>query len=192
MNRHPNLCRALAASLFVVMTSSAAAQTPAPRVAFETSEGTIVVELAPQAAPKTVENFLSYVKSGHYDGTIFHRVIPTFMIQGGGFTPDMKEKATKGTIPLESQNGLKNTRGALAMARRGDPNSASAQFFINVVDNARLDHPSPDGHGYAVFGKVVEGMDVVDKIRAVATDTRGGHQNVPVTPIVLKTARIAK
>ncbi len=186
------LTRLIATATFV-LAFAAAAQTPAPRVAFETSEGTIVIELAPQAAPKTVENFLSYVKSGHYNGTIFHRVIPTFMIQGGGFTADMKEKATRGTIPLESRNGLKNERGAVAMARRGDPDSASAQFFINVVDNAaRLDYPNPDGNGYAVFGKVVEGMDVVDKIRAAPTDSRGPHQNVPVAPIVVKTARIAK
>ena len=159
---------------------------------FDTSEGKIVVELAPQAAPKTVDNFLSYVKSGHYDGTVFHRVIPGFMIQGGGFTADMKEKATRGTIPLESRNGLKNERGTLAMARRGDPDSASAQFFINLVDNAGLDYPKPDGNGYAVFGKVVEGMDVVDKIKAAPTDSRGPHQNVPVTPITIKTARVVK
>jgi peptidyl-prolyl cis-trans isomerase A (cyclophilin A) len=171
---------------------SAAAQGPAPRVALETSEGTIVVELAPQAAPKTVENFLTYVKAGHYNGTIFHRVIPTFMIQGGGFTADMKEKSTRGTIPLESKNGLKNERGALAMARRGDPDSATAQFFISVVDNSRLDYQNPDSPGYAVFGKVVDGMDVVDKIRAVPTENRPPHQNVPVTPVVIKTARIVK
>jgi peptidyl-prolyl cis-trans isomerase A (cyclophilin A) len=182
----------LLAAILAVATFTATAQTPAPRVALETSEGKIVVELAPQAAPKTVENFLAYVKSGHYDGTVFHRVIPGFMIQGGGFTADMKEKSTRGTIPLESRNGLKNERGTLAMARRGDPDSASAQFFINVVDNANLDYPKPDGNGYAVFGKVVEGMDVVDKIRAAPTDTRGPHQNVPVAPITIKTARIVK
>ena len=180
------------AATCAVVGFSTAAQTPAPRVAFETSEGKIVVELAVQAAPKTVDNFLTYVKSGHYDGTVFHRVIPGFMIQGGGFTADMKEKPTRGTIPLESRNGLKNQRGALAMARRGDPDSASAQFFINVVDNANLDYPKPDGNGYAVFGKVVEGMDVVDKIRAAPTDNRGPYQNVPVTPITIKTARVVK
>lgn len=181
----------LVAATTCVVAFTAAAQAPPPRVALETSEGTIVVELAPQAAPKTVENFLSYVKSGHYNGTVFHRVIPTFMVQGGGFTADMKEKSTRGMIPLESQNGLKNARGTIAMARRGDPNSASAQFFINVVDNARLDYPNPDGNGYAVFGKVIEGMDVVDKIRAAPTGSRGGFENVPVAPITLKTARIA-
>jgi peptidyl-prolyl cis-trans isomerase A (cyclophilin A) len=182
----------LLAATVAVAAFAVAAQTPAPRVAFDTSEGKIVVELAPQAAPKTVDNFLSYVKSGHYDGTVFHRVIPGFMIQGGGFTADMKEKATRGTIPLESRNGLKNERGTLAMARRGDPDSASAQFFINLVDNAGLDYPKPDGNGYAVFGKVVEGMDVVDKIKAAPTDSRGPHQNVPVTPITIKTARVVK
>jgi peptidyl-prolyl cis-trans isomerase A (cyclophilin A) len=182
----------LLAATVAVAAFSVAAQTPAPRVAFDTSEGRVVVELAPQAAPKTVDNFLSYVKSGHYDGTVFHRVIPGFMIQGGGFTADMKEKATRGTIPLESRNGLKNERGTLAMARRGDPDSASAQFFINLVDNAGLDYPKPDGNGYAVFGKVVEGMDVVDKIKAAPTDSRGPHQNVPVTPITIKTARVVK
>lgn len=181
----------LLAAALVVSFSSAAAQTPAPRVALDTSEGKIVVELAPQVAPKTVENFLAYVKSGHYDGTVFHRVIPGFMVQGGGFTGDMKEKPTRGTIPLESRNGLKNVRGTLAMARRGDPDSASAQFFINVVDNARLDY-RPDNDGYAVFGKVVEGMNVVDKIRAAPTDSRGPHQNVPVAPITIKSARIVK
>ena len=181
----------LFAATACVIAFAAAAQAPAPRVALETSEGTIVVELAPQAAPKTVENFLSYVKSGHYNGTVFHRVIPSFMVQGGGYSADMKEKPTRGTIPLESQNGLKNARGTVAMARRGDPNSASSQFFINVVDNARLDYPNPDGNGYAVFGKVVEGMDVVDKIRAAPTGSRGGFENVPVAPITIKTARIA-
>ena len=114
------------------------------------------------------------------------------MIQGGGYTADLKEKPTRGTIPLESRNGLKNERGTLAMARRGDPDSASAQFFINVADNANLDYPKPDGNGYAVFGKVVEGMDVVDKIKAAPTESRGSHQNVPVAPITVKTARIVK
>jgi peptidyl-prolyl cis-trans isomerase A (cyclophilin A) len=183
----------LLAATVAVAAFSVAAQTPAPRVAFDTSEGRIVVELAPQAAPKTVDNFLSYVKSGHYDGTVFHRVIPGFMIQGGGFTADMKEKATRGTIPLESRNGLKNERGTVAMARTMDPNSATAQFFINVKDNAFLDQAnSRDGNGYAVFGKVVSGMDVVDKIKTVATGNRGPHQNVPVEPIVIKKATVEK
>jgi peptidyl-prolyl cis-trans isomerase A (cyclophilin A) len=180
---------ALAAAL---AATASTAQIVAPRVALETSDGTILLELAATKAPRTVENFLAYVNSGHYDGTIFHRVIPTFMIQGGGFTADMKEKPARAPIPLESQNGLKNERGTVAMARRGDPNSATAQFFINVVDNPRLDHPSPDGHGYAVFGRVVEGMDVVDRIRATPTATRGPHQNVPLTPVTIKSARPVK
>jgi peptidyl-prolyl cis-trans isomerase A (cyclophilin A) len=164
----------------------------APRVALDTSEGRIVIELAPKEAPKSVDNFLTYVKAGHYDGTVFHRVIPTFMIQGGGFTDRMTEKPTREPIPIESRNGLKNERGAVAMARRGDPNSATAQFFINVVDNPRLDYPAHDGHGYAVFGKVIEGLDVVDKIKAVPTESRGPYQHVPVTPVTIKSARIVK
>jgi peptidyl-prolyl cis-trans isomerase A (cyclophilin A) len=172
--------------------TTASAQGSAPRVALETTLGRIVIELAPKEAPKTVDNFLTYVKAGHYDGTVFHRVIPTFMIQGGGFSADMTERPTRAPIPLESRNGLKNDRGAVAMARRGDPNSATAQFFINVVDNPRLDYPSFDGNGYAVFGKVVEGMDVVDKIKDVPTGSRGGHQNVPEAPVTIKSARIVK
>ncbi|MGH6622651.1 MAG: peptidylprolyl isomerase [Burkholderiaceae bacterium] len=177
--------------LFALCAFSVSAQT-APRVALDTTAGLVVIELAPQQAPKTVANFLEYVKAGQYDNTIFHRVIPGFMVQGGGFTVEMTEKTTRAPIPLESQTGLKNDRGTVAMARRSDPNSATSQFFINVVDNSRLDYPSPDGHGYAVFGKVVEGMDVVDKIRFMPTATAGSHQNVPVTPIVIKTARVIK
>jgi len=172
--------------------TTAAAQGTAPRVALETSEGRIVIELAPKEAPKTVDNFLAYVKAGHYDGTVFHRVIPTFMVQGGGFGPDMSERSTRPPIPLESKNGLKNARGTVAMARRGDPNSATAQFFINVVDNQSLDYPSFDGHGYAVFGKVVEGMDVVDKIKDVPTGNRGQYQNVPLKPVTIQSARVVK
>ena len=164
----------------------------APRVAFETSLGRIVIELAPKEAPKTVDNFLAYVKAGHFDGTVFHRVIPTFMIQAGGFGADMTERSTRAPIPLESRNGLKNVRGSVAMARRNDPDSATSQFFINVVDNPRLDYPSFDGNGYAVFGKVVEGMDVVDKIKEVPTGSRGPHQNVPLTPVTIKSARVVK
>jgi len=164
----------------------------AQRVALDTTMGTIVIELDAKAAPKTVANFLEYVKSGHYDNTVFHRVIGNFMIQGGGYTADLAEKPTRAPIPLESKSGLKNLRGAVSMARRGDPNSATAQFFINVVDNPRLDYPNPDGNGYAVFGKVVEGMDVVDKIRAVPTGTSGSHASVPTTPVLIKTARILK
>jgi peptidyl-prolyl cis-trans isomerase A (cyclophilin A) len=164
----------------------------AQRVALDTTMGTIVIELAPQSAPKTVANFLEYVTSGQYSNTVFHRVIDGFMIQAGGYTPDLAEKPTRAPIPLESQNGLKNERGTVAMARRGDPNSATSQFFINVKDNPNLDYPKPDGNGYAVFGKVVEGMDVVDKIRAVPTASSGPHQSLPTTPVVIKSARVVK
>jgi len=163
----------------------------AQKVRLSTSMGDIVVELDKAKAPKTVDNFLQYVKAGQYNGTIFHRVIDNFMIQGGGMTPDMKEKPTRAPIPLESRNGLNNVRGTLAMARTMDPNSATAQFFINVKDNAFLDAAnSRDGNGYAVFGKVIEGMDVVDKIKAVPTADKGPHQNVPVQPVVIKNATI--
>ena len=161
-------------------------------IRLQTSLGPITLELDHQRAPKTAANFESYVRKGFYDGTVFHRVINGFMVQGGGFGPDMSERATRAPIPLESKNGLKNERGAVAMARRSDPNSATAQFFINVVDNPRLDYPSFDGNGYAVFGKVVEGMDVVDKIKEVPTGSRGPHQNVPLTPVTIKSARVLK
>lgn len=156
----------------------------------KTSRGAILVDLDDEKAPVSTANFLSYVDAGHYDGTIFHRVIETFMIQGGGFTPEMTQKKASGPIANEWTNGLKNTRGALAMARLGgDPDSATCQFFINVVDNAFLDRPQPDGAAYAVFGKVAEGMDVVDAIRAVATGNKAGHQNVPLDPVEIKSVR---
>jgi peptidyl-prolyl cis-trans isomerase A (cyclophilin A) len=177
--------------LLAVASVGAGAQPSAPRVVLSTSEGDITLELNAAKAPKTVENFLAYVRSGHYDGTIFHRVIDGFMIQGGGFTPDMKQKPTKAPIALESRNGLKNERGTIAMARTSVPDSATSQFFINVVDNPRLDYPNPDGHGYAVFGRVVAGMDVVDRIRAVPTTSIAGHQNVPAKPVLIRSARIA-
>jgi peptidyl-prolyl cis-trans isomerase A (cyclophilin A) len=162
----------------------------APRVLLDTSEGKIVFELNAEKAPRTVENFLDYVRAGFYNGTIFHRVMPNFMIQGGGFTPLMTEKSTRPPIANESKNGLKNDRGTVAMARKPDPNSATAQFFINVVDNDRLNYPSFDGAGYAVFGRVVEGMDVVDKIKAVETTTHGPNQNVPVKPVLIREAKL--
>jgi peptidyl-prolyl cis-trans isomerase A (cyclophilin A) len=163
------------------------------KVKFATSMGDIVVELDAAKAPKSAENFVQYVKAGHYDGTIFHRVIEDFMVQGGGMKPDMKEKPTRAPIPLESRTGLSNTRGTVSMARTMDPNSATAQFFINVKDNPFLDQPnSRDGHGYAVFGKVVSGMDVVDKIRAVAVGDKDGHKNVPTTPVLIKKASLEK
>lgn len=179
----------VATALSFATLGSAFAQT----VKLSTSEGDIVVQLDAAKAPKTVENFVQYVKSGHYNGTVFHRVIKTFMIQGGGMTPDMKEKPTRAPIPLESRNGLSNVRGTLAMARTSIPDSATAQFFINVKDNNFLDSAqSPDGNGYAVFGKVVQGMDVVDKIRMVETGQKGPHGDVPLKPIVIKQATLEK
>lgn len=187
------LATALTTSLALALAFTARAQdSKAPRVRLSTSLGDIVVELDPAKAPKTVENFLQYVKDKHYDGTVFHRVMGNFMIQGGGFTADMQQKPTRAPVPLEAGNGLKNDRGAIAMARTGDPDSATSQFFINVVNNPGLNAPSPDGHGYTVFGKVVAGMDVVDKIRAVPTGNRGMHQNVPQTPVTIVKASLEK
>jgi peptidyl-prolyl cis-trans isomerase A (cyclophilin A) len=199
MNSFPLSRRGASAVLAVLLTGaslalplSSLAQTPAPKVRLTTSMGDIVLELNPDKAPKTVENFLQYVRDKHYDGTVFHRVISNFMIQGGGFTPDLQQKPTKTPIPLEAGNGLKNDRGAIAMARTGNPNSATSQFFINTVDNANLNAPMPDGHGYAVFGKVVSGMEVVEKIRAVAVGDQGMHQNVPKAPITILKATLEK
>jgi peptidyl-prolyl cis-trans isomerase A (cyclophilin A) len=182
------LRRLLAGLILTSMATLACAQ--APKVKLDTTEGTIVLELAPDKAPKTVANFLDYVKAGHYNGTVFHRVIDGFMIQGGGFDDKLAQKPTKAPIPLEAKSGLKNVRGSVSMARTGDPNSATSQFFINVVDNPRLDYPNPDGNGYAVFGRVVEGMEVVDRIKAVPTTSAGPHANVPVKPIVLRSATL--
>lgn len=167
--------------------ASADAQAAAPRVLLKTSLGDITLELNPDKAPKSVENFLAYVKSGFYDGTVFHRVIPTFMIQGGGFTVDLHQKKTRAPVVNESKNGLSNLRGTLAMARTADPNSATAQFFINTVDNPRLDYAGDANPGYCVFGKVVAGLDVVDKIRAVPTGAQGPFRSdVPTTPVVIE------
>jgi cyclophilin family peptidyl-prolyl cis-trans isomerase len=162
-----------------------------PMVEMETSEGIIKIELWSDKAPITVNNFLSYVDEGFYDGTIFHRVIDGFMIQGGGLSSDMKEKKGHAPIKNEATAELKNTRGTIAMARTGVVDSATAQFFINVADNDSLNHrdTTPRGYGYAVFGKVVEGMDVVDKIRKVQTTTRGPYQDVPATPVVIKSVK---
>ncbi len=175
-----------------------AAEAPAPaanpKVALHTSMGDIVIELYPDKAPKSVENFLQYVKDKHYDGTIFHRVIDGFMVQGGGFTADLKQKTTRAPIANEANNGVSNARGTVSMARTNEPNSATAQFFINIVDNTRLDHVSPENGftwGYAVFGKVLEGMEVVDRIKAVETAPQGPlPKDVPVTPIVITSAEI--
>jgi peptidyl-prolyl cis-trans isomerase A (cyclophilin A) len=177
--------------LMSVALFAAAPAVMAQKVKLATSMGDIVVQLDAAKAPKSVANFVQYVKDGHYDGLIFHRVIPTFMVQGGGFDAEMKQKPTRASIPLESRNGLSNMRGTLAMARTMVPDSATSQFFINVVDNQRLDAAnSPDGNGYAVFGKVISGMDVVDKIRAVPVGDKGGHQNVPQQPVVIKKATL--
>jgi peptidyl-prolyl cis-trans isomerase A (cyclophilin A) len=186
------LSGALMISVLTLLTPSAHAQSTAPRVKLSTTMGDIVVELSPDKAPKTVENFLQYLADKHYDNTIFHRVIDGFMIQGGGMAAQMLEKRTRAPIPLEARTGLKNDRGTIAMARTSVPDSATAQFFINVVDNAMLNAPQPDGHGYAVFGKVVSGMDVVDKIRGVPTRSMGMNQNVPVTPVLINSATLLK
>jgi peptidyl-prolyl cis-trans isomerase A (cyclophilin A) len=180
-------CAALIASAPAFSQSTAAAH---PKVMLKTTLGNIEVELDPQAAPKTVANFLQYVSSGQYSGTIFHRVIPGFMIQGGGFDVHLNEKPTRGPIPIESNNGLKNVTGTIAMARTSDPNSATDEFFINTVDNGMLDYPGRDGYGYAVFGKVIEGMDVVKKIERQPTAARGEMENVPTTPVVIESATI--
>ena len=183
----------LAASLAgSILFSSAALAQASPRVKLVTSAGDIVVELDQSKAPKTVENFLQYVKDKHYDGTVFHRVIDGFMIQGGGFTADMQQKPTRAPIALEASNGLKNDKYTVAMARTGNPDSATSQFFINVKDNAMLNAPKPDGYGYTVFGKVVAGTEVVDKIRATRTGTKGGMENVPLDTITIQSASIVK
>ncbi|MCB1791518.1 MAG: peptidyl-prolyl cis-trans isomerase [Gammaproteobacteria bacterium] len=161
-------------------------------ITLKTHLGDIVIELDHEKAPKTCANFEQYVRDGHYDGTIFHRVINNFMIQGGGFMPDMMQKATREPIENEAKNGLGNVTGSIAMARTMAPHSASAQFFINVKDNAFLDYPGQDGWGYCVFGKVVEGMDVINAIKGVDTTNRAGHSDVPVEPIVIEKAEISE
>ena len=161
-----------------------------PVLVMETSEGAIKIELNPERAPNTVENFLSYVDGKFYDGTIFHRVIPRFMIQGGGFTPDMREKPNRPPIKNESSNGLSNLRGTIAMARTGNPHSATSQFYINHKTNQALDRQNArDGWGYCVFGKVIEGIEVVDAIAAAQTDVKRGHRDVPLETVLIKSAR---
>jgi peptidyl-prolyl cis-trans isomerase A (cyclophilin A) len=201
----------IASTLFTVGALASASAFAQEKVEFKTTLGNFTVELDAKAAPKTVANFLEYVKAKHYDGTVFHRVIPGFMVQGGGMDKDMKEKPTKAPIALESANGLTNKRGTLAMARTAVPDSATAQFFVNVVDNDFLNHydcktpctiNTPRGpverpagfknDGYAVFGKVVAGMDTIDKIRDVATGSSGPHQNVPTAPVTITSARVVK
>ncbi len=177
---------AAGATLALAALSSQAA----PTVEMQTSMGAIVIELDAEKAPLTVKNFLQYANDGFYNGTIFHRVIEGFMIQGGGFTKDMGGKPTGAQIPNEAKNGLKNQRGTIAMARRAEPHSATAQFFINHKDNDALDYPSRDGWGYAVFGKVTQGLDVVDKIAKVRTGNRGMFQDVPVEPVVIQSVKV--
>jgi peptidyl-prolyl cis-trans isomerase B (cyclophilin B) len=180
--------------LMLIWSAAAAANTEKPRVRLETSHGNIVIELAADRTPKTVENFIAYVESGFFDGTIFHRVIKDFMIQGGGLTADMKKKPTRKPIPNEADKGLENRRGTVAMARTGDPHSATAQFFINTKDNDFLNHRSktPRGWGYCVFGAVVSGMDVVDAIESVRTQRRSGRKDVPVKPVVIQKAVVVE
>ncbi|MDD2408268.1 MAG: peptidylprolyl isomerase [Tepidiphilus sp.] len=186
------LLTALLACTFSTLSFAQGAQ--AVQVKLATNRGDIVLELDAAKAPKTVENFLAYVESGHYDGTIFHRVIDGFMIQGGGLTADMKQKPTRAPIPNEADNGLKNLRGTVAMARTQDPNSATAQFFINVADNDFLDYHAPtvQGWGYCVFGKVVQGMEVVDAIKSVKTGTVGPYRDVPLEPVVIEHAEVIR
>lgn len=179
-------------STFSFATENKMSDAQQPKVKLQTSLGVIVIELDAEKAPISAENFLTYVKEGFYDGTIFHRVIPGFMAQGGGFTSDFQQKATHAAIKNEADNGLKNNRGTLAMARTPAPDSATAQFFINYKDNAFLNYtsPTPNGWGYAVFGKVVEGMDVVDAMADIPTGNHGGHQDVPKTDIIIEQAVI--
>jgi cyclophilin family peptidyl-prolyl cis-trans isomerase len=188
------LFAAMAGAMVAGFADPAAAADKKPVVVIKTSMGTIEAELWPGKAPKTAENFLGYVKKGFYDGLIFHRVIPRFMIQGGGFTPKMKKKDTGDPIKNEARADVPNERGTLAMARTPDPHSATAQFFINLVDNDFLNHKSktPRGWGYCVFGKVVEGMDVVDKIAKVKTGRHGRFRDVPEEPVVIESIRLKK
>jgi peptidyl-prolyl cis-trans isomerase A (cyclophilin A)/peptidyl-prolyl cis-trans isomerase B (cyclophilin B) len=185
------IARTLVAALPVILSTIAMAADP--QVELKTSAGTVVLELYPDKAPKTVENFIQYAKDGFYDGTMFHRVIAGFMIQGGGFTTDFKQKQTRAPIRNEAETGLKNATGTIAMARTPDPHSATAQFFINVADNAMLDFkfPTEQGYGYCAFGKVVKGMDVVERIAKVATGPGPAtHGDVPVKPIVIESVKV--
>jgi len=180
----------LISTMVVLVIAFAANAGDNPRIEMETTKGKIVLELYADKAPQTVKNFLAYVDTGFYDGTIFHRVIPNFMIQGGGFTADMKQKDNRPPIDNEADNGLRNERGTIAMARTSNPHSATAQFFINTKNNDFLNHKgkSPQGWGYAVFGRVVEGVAVVDAISGVKTGTRGSFRNVPADPVVIRKA----
>ena len=184
--------RLLFCCLFASVLFARADQPADPIIILKTSLGTITLQLDATHAPLSTSNFLSYVNSKFYDGTIFHRIIPGFMVQGGGFTPEMTEKPTQPAIHNESTNGLKNLRGTISMARTSNPDSATSQFFLNLVDNAALDPTSDSGPGYAVFGKIIGGLDVLDKMAQVPTTTRGEYENVPVTPVILISARQKK
>ncbi len=183
-----SLFTAAALSSLAALSGAAHAEGQPPKVAMKTSFGEIVLELNPEKAPKSVDNFLQYVKAGHYNGLTFHRVINGFMIQGGGFDAKGDERPTRAPIPIESKNGLRNQIYTVAMARTGDPNSATSQFFINVNNNRFLDYPGQDGYGYAVFGKVIKGTEVVDNIRGVET----GRRDMPLTPIIIESASIVE
>lgn len=176
--------------LFVTLLFSLTAFAANPQVEMKTSQGIIIIELYRDKAPQSVENFLRYAKEDFYKGTLFHRVIDGFMIQGGGFSSGMKEKPTREPIQNEAKNGVKNETGTIAMARTSDPHSATAQFFINLKNNTSLDYPNPDGWGYAVFGKVIRGLDVVQKIGKTTTGSSGFYQDVPTTPIVIESVKI--
>jgi peptidyl-prolyl cis-trans isomerase A (cyclophilin A) len=189
--RMPLFAKFLTVVFGLTLTSAVLAADP-PKVSLKTTMGEIVLELDQEKAPKTVANFLAYVKSGHYKGTIFHRVIDNFMIQGGGFDTKMVQKKTNAPVRNEADNGLKNVPYSIAMARTADPHSATAQFFINVNENTPLDFPGRDGFGYTVFGKVIAGQDVVDKIKGVVVDDVKSFQNVPVVPVVIQSATIVK
>lgn len=192
MRRSQFISRVVGLSFCAVFLAPVQAADKSPSVRVKTSLGEFTVALNAEKAPVTVQNFLQYVASKQYDGTIFHRVIGNFMVQGGGFTPDMQEKPTRAPIPLEASNGLKNNRGTIAMARTADPNSAAAQFYINVVDNPGLNAPSPDGYGYTVFGVVTQGMEIVDKIRNVPTGFKSGYRDVPQTPVIIQSITLLK
>lgn len=192
MRRSRFLAGLAAFAMGTTLSLATAASEKDPSVLVKTSLGEFTVTLNPDKAPITVKNFLQYVADKQYDGTVFHRVIENFMIQGGGFTPEMQEKATRPPIPLEASNGLKNNRGTIAMARTANPNSATAQFYINVVDNPALNAPSPDGYGYTVFGAVTRGMETVDKIRKVPTGMRNGYRDVPQAPVTILSITLLK
>jgi cyclophilin family peptidyl-prolyl cis-trans isomerase len=192
MNRREVIARAALGLAAAALSRARAAEAPNSVVALDTSLGVIQIELDQKKAPISTKNFLDYVQARHYDGLVFHRVIPDFMIQGGGMDPDLKEKKTREPIKNEAGNGLKNNRGTIAMARTGVVDSATAQFFINVKDNDFLNHrdESREGFGYTVFGQVIKGMDVVDKIVEVKTEDRGPYEHVPATPVVIKSAKV--